>query len=89
MIKPTIHLNGTSAQSLANQYGHARQKVREALEALQHIETHGRDYYVQGPDAYHIAAKQQIALSVRNAHNGNLPRLPRQTQMSDDGTVFL
>ena len=22
MIKPTVHLNGTSAQSLANQYGH-------------------------------------------------------------------
>ena len=58
MIKPTVHLNGTSAQSLANQYGHARQKVREALEALQHIETHGRDYYVQGPNAYHIAAEQ-------------------------------
>ena len=67
MIKPTIHLNGTSAQSLANQYGHARQKVREALEALQHIETHGRDYYVQGPRAYHLAAeehsKRYLALS--------------------------
>lgn len=67
MIKPTIHLNGTSAQSLANQYGHAREKLREAMEALAHIDVHGRDYYVQGPRVYRLAAeehsKRYLALS--------------------------
>lgn len=68
MIKPTIHLNGTSAQSLANQYQYAREKVREAMQALEHIDIHGRDYYVQGPNAYGIACKEHskryLALSV-------------------------
>ena len=52
MRKPTIHLNGSSAQSLFDGYRNALDKVTEAIEALQACAPHGRDYYVQdGPAA--------------------------------------
>lgn len=58
MKTPTIHLNGTSAESLAQQYEHARNKVRDAIEALAHVDIHGRDYYLQGPRAYSEAVAE-------------------------------
>lgn len=42
---PSIHTNGTSAAELAENYGAAMTKVREAMEALFKCAPHGRDYY--------------------------------------------
>lgn len=57
MTFPTLHLNGTGAQTLIDGYADAATKVREALDALNAIEFHRRDYYVQDDDgaAWHKA----------------------------------
>ena len=58
MPMPTVHLNGTSRDSLVKQR-------RDIIDALGDVETairqawpHGRDYYTQGPDA--LPAAQQV-----------------------------
>lgn len=61
MIKPTIHLNGTSAQSLASQYSEARVACEQALAVLQLASPHGRDYYVQGDHALDTAIAEHNA----------------------------
>lgn len=55
MIKPTIHLNGTSRERLAEGYAEAAGKLRAAIAALREAHPNGRDYYPQGPDAITVA----------------------------------
>lgn len=52
MILPTIHLNGTSAETLAEGYETAASALRKALECLQDVAPNGRDYYSQGDAAF-------------------------------------
>ena len=52
MMLPTIHLNGTSQDSLLEQFADASEAVRVALQDLQQAAPHGRDYYPQGPEAF-------------------------------------
>lgn len=59
MIKPTIHMNGTSAEQLADGYAEAARKLRDAQDALQAINPNGRDYYPQGDGAIAIAIQEQ------------------------------
>jgi hypothetical protein len=56
MIKPTIHLNGTSRERLAEGYADAASKLREAISALAAAGPNRRDYYPQGLDIYTVAA---------------------------------
>lgn len=49
---PTVHLNGTSAEDLTEDYRAAYSAVSSAIEALQQSAPNARDYYVQGSDAY-------------------------------------
>ena len=58
MRKPTIHLNGTCAESLFAQYREAKYRLADALEALQFIDIHARDYYPQGEGAYKQASEE-------------------------------
>jgi hypothetical protein len=58
-ILPTIHLNGSSAQSLTDDYSHARRAVQEAITALMSVDFNSRDYYVQGPNAWTEAVRQR------------------------------
>lgn len=51
IIKPLVHLNGTSRASLEEQYLQAIQAVREAQKALTLAYPNGRDYYPLGADA--------------------------------------
>jgi hypothetical protein len=44
---PTLHLNGTSQDSLLEDLSAAGQAVREAMERLAVCYPNGRDYYVQ------------------------------------------
>ena len=59
---PTVHLNGTGGQALADEYRHAYEKLIEAVDALRAVTVHGRDYYVNDPkgdDTYANARAQQ------------------------------
>jgi hypothetical protein len=47
MRKPSIHLNGTDAQSLFDGYRNAHKAIRAAQEALAQCAPNGRDYYMQ------------------------------------------
>ena len=52
MIKPTIHLNGTSPERLFEDYHKASLAVDAAIDALASIEFHSRDYYPQDNKAF-------------------------------------
>ena len=45
---PTVHLNGTSKDTLLNAYTAANSALLNALEALEACAPNGRDYYVSG-----------------------------------------
>ncbi len=55
MSLPTVHLNGTSREELVSQRLSVVTAIREAVVELRKAAPHGRDYYVQGPDAYNTA----------------------------------
>lgn len=50
MALPTIHLNGTGAQSLQAEYEAVRLAAESAIDALEKATCNGRDFYPQ-PDA--------------------------------------
>ena len=52
MIKPTIHLNGTSKESLLDQVTDAREALNAAIGALNNAAPNARDYYPQGDSAF-------------------------------------
>jgi len=52
MRHPTIHLNGSLAKTLEDDYRAAAILVRDALDAVERTAPNGRDYYPQGPDAF-------------------------------------
>ncbi len=56
---PTIHLNGSSPDSLMESLREAATAVHGAMEALGACSPHGRDYYVQmDSNALEIATQQ-------------------------------
>ena len=58
---PTVHLNGSSQESLLDGYVAAIEALRVAAQALQATSPHDRDYYTQGPDALPKAVKEHSA----------------------------
>ena len=48
LAKPTVHLNGTSRESLQEQLSQAGGAIQLALKALNEAAPHARDYYPQG-----------------------------------------
>ena len=56
---PTVHLNGTGRDTLVDGYTEAWRAAAVAIEALERVEFHSRDYHVQGPGAYSVAAEQR------------------------------
>jgi hypothetical protein len=62
IITPTIHMNGSNAESLKNEYLNAYEVAGQLLDALDHIDLNARDYYVQkDPDAFAHARDQASA----------------------------
>lgn len=55
---PTVHLNGTSRQTLINDYNAAYRKLIEFRDAFRSIEFNARDYYVQSNTAF-AGARQE------------------------------
>ena len=50
MQLPTIHINGTSADSLLDDYGNCMNALLDAINTLQRCGPNGRDYYINGGD---------------------------------------
>lgn len=48
---PTIHLNGTSAESLLEDLMDAYRDIGQAIQSMRHVTPNARDYYVQGEEA--------------------------------------
>jgi len=64
MTAPTININGTSPERLAEQYGTAKIAVLKALDALGASEPHGRDYY-HTPGALAQAQREHLSRLAR------------------------
>lgn len=62
MKAPTIHMNGTAASELANQWILVYHKANDTIDALKQAEPNGRDYYVQGAGAIGEALEDQMSL---------------------------
>ena len=58
---PTVHLNGTSRESLLEQMTDASHALSAALQALQSASPHGRDYYPQGKEAIRKASREHAS----------------------------
>ena len=56
---PTIHLNGTGARSLADEYRAFWPALDKAAAALQNATCNARDFYPQEPGAYERACKER------------------------------
>jgi len=61
LMKPTVHMNGTSRESLLEGYCNAINALQEAGSKLAAAAPNGRDYYVQGGDATKLAMDQHYA----------------------------
>lgn len=60
MIKPVIHLNGTSKEALAKQYDDAVKVLRGAIQAVEDTAPNARDYFVFGVSGYPQAVTEHI-----------------------------
>lgn len=58
---PTLHLNGSSAETLRHQYATAIEALRQAVDATCEAAPNDRDYYVQGPGAGPAARREHEA----------------------------
>jgi hypothetical protein len=58
---PTIHLNGTGAKSLADEYHNVWQAIERAIEALEAATCNERDFYPQGDEAWQQAKAERAA----------------------------
>jgi hypothetical protein len=56
---PTLHLNGTGATTLRDEYAKAYDALGKAVEAFASTTCNGRDFYTQGPDAYYQARDER------------------------------
>jgi hypothetical protein len=61
MIFPTVHLNGTSKQTLLDDIEGAYAALDLAIRALANAAPNGRDYYLQGPTAIYTASAEHGA----------------------------
>lgn len=56
---PTIHLNGTGAESLMQEYRAVRKAITAAADALAHATCNARDFYPQEPGAWERARAER------------------------------
>ena len=59
---PTIHLNGTGAKSLADEYHAVYQAIDRAGDALQAATCNARDFYPQGNAAWQQAREERAEM---------------------------
>lgn len=56
---PTIHLNGTGASTLSEEYEKLASAVKSAEDALERCTCNGRDFYPQEPGAFERARRER------------------------------
>jgi hypothetical protein len=56
---PTIHLNGTGADTLEQEYRALRMALKAAEDVLCAATCNARDFYPQGPEAWKAASTQR------------------------------
>jgi hypothetical protein len=56
---PTLHINGTGATTLRDEYAAAYEAINKAVDALVAATCNGRDYYPQGAEAYYKARDER------------------------------
>lgn len=61
VITPTVHLNGTSLETLRDQIDTVADRLGVAIEALCDAAPNARDYYPQGDAAYGRARDEHLA----------------------------
>jgi hypothetical protein len=61
MMKPSIHLNGSSRKDLLDQQTNAMISIRTAIEAVSEACPNARDYYPQGDQAYSGARAEHVS----------------------------
>ena len=59
---PTIHLNGTGADTLLNEYNAVVTAVRNAAVVLAHATCNERDFYIQGSEAWKRAQDERARM---------------------------
>lgn len=59
---PTIHINGTGARSLADEYHAVYQAIDRASDALQAATCNARDFYPQGDAAWQKARDERAEM---------------------------
>ena len=52
---PTIHLNGTGARTLRDEYNKVRMAAKATADALADATCNARDFYPQGPETFQQA----------------------------------
>ncbi len=58
-VIPTIHINGTGAETLRAEYQALSKALQAAEDRLLAATCNGRDFYPQGPDAYYVARQER------------------------------
>lgn len=61
MIKPTLHMNGSSSDTLLATYRKSVEALRLAIDALSAASPNGRDYYPQGDGAMRTATAEHTS----------------------------
>lgn len=62
---PQINLNGTDGGDLADEYMRAINAVTDAIQTVQAVTVHGRDYQTLGPEAYPAAHLEHVSRLAR------------------------
>ena len=60
LAKPTIHLNGDSAENLYEGFLNAYHAMTAAITTLENMHPNGRNFYPQGDDALTLAVQQNL-----------------------------
>ncbi len=85
LMVPTVHLNGTSFAGLHDPLVRAGQAIGGAIADLAECAPHGRDYYVQGDDAYAKARDEHLSRVARlQSVLEEVKVLARQVQKAQD-----
>jgi hypothetical protein len=67
LVTPTININGSDARDLMDALDNAMLALHDASKSLSKCSPHGRDYYLQGPDAIGHAIRQHVSRMQRLA----------------------
>lgn len=59
---PTVHINGTGAETLYTEYNAVRLSLIKARKALEDATCNARDFYVQDDTAYAAARAERTAM---------------------------